>query len=241
MNAVLYPDDTNGLRERWHSVDSANYDFMTAQMRNYLDMLDRPLLTLCRGNVLEIATGTGRFLTKIRRLPEVSMAIGIDIASQMLQAASAKGLGQLTQGYAELLPFLDSSFDSVVCTFYSFRDINRPPAYGEVARVLRPGGHFGFTLRNFYIAYLEALWHHFLRHGRLPRSLRTLDGTDGVIFDTRDINEEVKEIERAGLHVREIKTLRFLPFLRRFSKPGYWSGQLGTKFGSDIIIIAEKR
>jgi SAM-dependent methyltransferase len=240
MTIALSTENIDDFRDRWHDVDTSVYDNMTAQMRNYLEMLDRPLLSLCNGRVLEIATGTGRLLIEICKMPGISMAVGVDMAGQMLRAAAARGCKRLAQGYAESLPFLDESFDSIVCTFYSFRDINRPPAYSEVARVLRRGGKFGFTLRNFYISYFEALWHHFLRRGELPRSLRTLDGVEGVMLDTRRIEDEIELLERAGLRVVDLKTVRFLPFLRRFVGPGYWSGTLGTKLGSDIIIFAEK-
>ncbi len=240
MSGFPGTNELKAFRDRWRKADSAAYDATTAPMEKYLALLDNPLLAICHGHVLELATGTGRLLAKIRAKPGVKMAVGLDLAAQMLRAAAAKGYRYLIQGDAESLPFATESFDSVVCTFYSLRDINRPPAYAEVARILQHGGSFGFTLRNYYVAYIETLWRHFVSHGRWPRSLRTLDGADWVNFDLKDIKRETAALEQAGLQIREVKTVRFLPFIRRFVQPGYWSGPLGTKLGSDIIIIADK-
>jgi SAM-dependent methyltransferase len=238
-NAILTANPEQ-LRQRWQRTNSDDYDAMTAQMNRYLAALDDPLLLLCHGNVLELATGTGRMLAKIKALPQVKLAIGLDLAPQMLRSALAKGHNNLIRAYAEQLPISTASFDTVVCTFYSLRDMDRPPIYREMARILRPGGQFGFTLRNYYVAFLESLWQHFIRQGDWPNSLRTLDGADGVTLDLTDINKEVAAIELAGLRVKQIKTLRFLPFLRKFITTSYWSGRLATKFGSDVIIVTER-
>src|SRR5437868_2609618 len=129
MSTATFPSNLDEFRDRWLKTDTASYDAMTAQMRNYLAMLDRPLLSICNGRVLEIATGTGRFLEEICKKPDVGLAVGIDIAPQMLRTAAEKGCNGLIQGSAELLPFDTASFDTVVCTFFSFRDIDRPSAY----------------------------------------------------------------------------------------------------------------
>jgi SAM-dependent methyltransferase len=49
------------------------------------------------------------------------------------------------QADAMQLPFDDGSFDLVACQFGVMFFPDRPAAYGEVARVLRPGGHFVFN------------------------------------------------------------------------------------------------
>lgn len=45
----------------------------------------------------------------------------------------------------EQVPFPDDSFDTVVCQFGVMFFPDRPAAYAEVARVLRPGGRFLFN------------------------------------------------------------------------------------------------
>ena len=106
--------------------------------------------------------------------------------------------------------------------------------------MLRPGGVLAFTLRNYYTAYLETLWREFLQHGRCPRSWQRLDGADGVERDLWDLKAEEASLESAGLHLREVSSVRFLPFLRRWLHPGYWRGRRTALFGTDVIFVAEK-
>jgi len=227
---------------RWLNTDPEAYDRMAAHdpMAAYFATIDAPLLAVCRGRVLELACGTGRLLRRVGALPDVQHVVGLDIAPRMLAAAASRGHWHLVQASAEALPFSSGCFETVLCGVYTLRDLERSKVYTEVARVLRPGGALAFTLRSYYTAYLETLWREFLRHGRRPRSWRNLDGADGVERDLRDIKVEVTALERAGFRLREISSVRFLPFLRRWIGPGYWHGRLATAFGSDVIFVAEK-
>jgi SAM-dependent methyltransferase len=236
----LSPAHPQAQRDRWRGMDTDGYERMTTEREDYLAALDRPLLAICRGRVLELGSGTGRFQAKLRHEPNVDQIVGLDLAPQMLRAASAKGLSLLIQADAERLPLASASFDTVVCAFYSLRDMDRAAVYAEVARVLRQGGRFGFTLRSYYVTYISTLWQSFVRQGRWPRCLRTLDGANGVEDDVRDFGADVHALEGAGLRVVQIKTLQFLPFLRRFLPYGYWSGVRATRLGSDIIAVAER-
>lgn len=97
-----------------------------------------------RGDVLEIAVGTGR------NLPFYAAGVrltGIELSPKMLalarqRAAEVGIIVDLQLGDAQALAFADESFDSVVCTLSlcSIPDDRR--AVAEVARVLRPGGRF---------------------------------------------------------------------------------------------------
>jgi ubiquinone/menaquinone biosynthesis C-methylase UbiE len=92
------------------------------------------------GDVLEVAIGTAL------NLPHYAQDIrltGLDLSSEMLDIARdrARDLGRevvLREGDAHELPFADSSFDTVVCT-YSLCNIPDPQrAVSEMKRVLRP-------------------------------------------------------------------------------------------------------
>jgi SAM-dependent methyltransferase len=89
---------------------------------------------------LEVGTGTGAgALLLAREFPQARVR-GVDISEEMIRAATGKvGLdpeGRVAFRVADAadLPYDDESFDLVA-------HLNMPPFVGEVARVLRPGGH----------------------------------------------------------------------------------------------------
>jgi ubiquinone/menaquinone biosynthesis C-methylase UbiE len=111
-----------------------------------------------RGQVLEIAIGTGRSL---QCYPADVTVTGIDLSPAMLAIARqrAVGLGRdvdLREGDAEHLPFDDASFDTVVCALSLCTIPNPRAAVGEMRRVLVPGGrlllldHIGSTWPPVY-------------------------------------------------------------------------------------------
>jgi len=95
-----------------------------------------------RGEVLEVAIGTGRNLAEYP--PEVVIT-GVELSPAMLALARerAAALGRpvrLLEGDAQALELPDASFDTVVATLSlcSIPDDRR--AVAEMVRVLRPGG-----------------------------------------------------------------------------------------------------
>jgi SAM-dependent methyltransferase len=98
---------------------------------------------------LEIAAGTGRVTRHIRnRIPGSAKLIASDISEDMLLEAKKK-LGHLAIEWqdidAQQLPFSDNSIDLVVCCFGYMFVPDKPKAFAEAHRVLRPGGMFLFT------------------------------------------------------------------------------------------------
>lgn len=116
------------------------------------------LTSRARGQVIEVAVGTGRNLPGY---PAGVTLTGIELSPAMLGIARqrAAGLGRdadLREGDAEHLPCGDASFDTVVCAL-SLCTIPSPgAAVGEMRRVLRPGGrlllldHIGSTWPPIY-------------------------------------------------------------------------------------------
>lgn len=98
--------------------------------------------------ILEIGSGNGTVAADLQqRLPDATVqASDID---PIMVAAAAKRLpaGRSTLADATSLPFDDAAFDSVVSCLMLHHIIDVDGALGEVARVLRPGGHFvGYDL-----------------------------------------------------------------------------------------------
>jgi ubiquinone/menaquinone biosynthesis C-methylase UbiE len=95
-----------------------------------------------QGRVLEIAIGTG---LNLPHYPAEATITGIELSPAMLAIARkrAADLGRdvdLHTGDAQVLPFPDAAFDTVVCAL-SLCTIPAPAiAIGEMRRVLVPGG-----------------------------------------------------------------------------------------------------
>lgn len=104
----------------------------------------RWIASKARGDVLEIAVGTGRNLPYYDRSVRVT---GIDISSAMLEIARGRARklrieADLHVGDAQQLSYPDGSFDSVVSTASMCTIPDYQAAIGEAWRVLRPGGRF---------------------------------------------------------------------------------------------------
>lgn len=90
--------------------------------------------------VLDIGCGTGAAtLFLAREFPQARVR-GVDISERMVAEATAKvgldpeGRIAFKVGDAAALPFPDQRFDLVA-------QLNMPPFFEEIVRVLRPGGH----------------------------------------------------------------------------------------------------
>ncbi len=134
------------------------------------------------GRVLEVAVGTGRNLP---HYPADATLTGVELSPAMLALARryAADLGRevdLQEGDAELLPFGDASFDTVVCALALCTIPDPGRAIGEMKRVLVPGGrlllldHIGSTWPPVYAAQwlverftIRAAGEHFTRR-QLP-------------------------------------------------------------------------
>jgi ubiquinone/menaquinone biosynthesis C-methylase UbiE len=108
------------------------------------------LADIAQGRVLETAAGTG-IVTRalIRTLPDAVEIIATDLNQPMLHAAAAQlDNARVTwrQADALALPFADKAFDAVLCQFGVMFFPDKPAAYRETRRVLKPGGRFVFNV-----------------------------------------------------------------------------------------------
>ncbi|MDQ4430984.1 class I SAM-dependent methyltransferase [Yokenella regensburgei] len=119
--------------------------------------------------VLDMGCGAGH--ASFTAAGAVANVTAYDLSPQMLDvvadAAQERGLRNITtrQGYAEVLPFADASFDIVISRYsaHHWHDVGR--ALREVQRVLKPGGVLimmdvmspGHPLRDIWLQTVEAL------------------------------------------------------------------------------------
>lgn len=99
--------------------------------------------------VLEVSCGAGGGASYIARNLGPASYTGLDLNPASIDLCRAKhrlpGL-QFVQGDAQNLPFPDESFDAVVNVEASHQYPDFRGFLAEVARVLRPGGHFLYTI-----------------------------------------------------------------------------------------------
>jgi SAM-dependent methyltransferase len=120
-----------------------------AFMAPYARDLAARLASLRIETLLETAAGTG-IVTQalVQTLPGATI-VATDLNQPMLDHAATKpalSRVQFRQADALQLPFDTESFDAVVCQFGAMFFPDRPAAYREVCRVLKPGGRFLFNV-----------------------------------------------------------------------------------------------
>lgn len=99
--------------------------------------------------VLELAAGTGVVTRQLAKMLGASADIvATDLNPAMIEEAARIGTArpvEWRQVDAMQLPFEDASFDAVVCQFGVMFFPDKPRAFAEARRVLRPGGLFTFN------------------------------------------------------------------------------------------------
>ena len=97
-------------------------------------------------NLIELAAGTGVVTRRLAlELPASVNLTATDLNQSMLDVAASIGTNRAvtwSQADALQLPFADSTFDAVVCQFGVMFFPDKPRAFAEARRVLRPGGVF---------------------------------------------------------------------------------------------------
>jgi ubiquinone/menaquinone biosynthesis C-methylase UbiE len=157
--APLTDDEIRDVNTRYHDTAATSYDakwgidFGAEGQRQVCGKLAkalgrRALPTFDRA--LEIGAGTGYFTLNLLQAGVVREAVATDISPGMLDTlqANATRLGlrvHTRTADAEALPFADASFDLVFghAVLHHLPDLER--AFGELHRVLRPGGMLVFA------------------------------------------------------------------------------------------------
>jgi ubiquinone/menaquinone biosynthesis C-methylase UbiE len=140
-------------------------------------------------SILDVGCGTGRFLRKAEQRWSDARLIGVDPAEGMIEMAR-----HLTPGatfyvsMAESLPLPDASVDVAVTTLSFHHWSDQAAGVREVARVLRPGGHF-FLVDAFAPAWMWIF-------------VRLLNPYNPHISKPRNPTQMQALFTQAGLHVQ---------------------------------------
>ena len=95
--------------------------------------------------VLDLGTGVGALIPRLRTLAPNAYVLGIDFSEGMLRAGHRLGNGPLSAMDAAHLALRSGSFDVTVLVFMLFHLPDPLPGLLETARVLRNGGSAGLT------------------------------------------------------------------------------------------------
>ncbi len=113
------------------------------------DLVNR-LRSRSLSRVLEIAAGTGVVTRALAsELSESVSIVATDLNQAMLDQAIAVGTKRSVEWHqadAMNLPFPDEEFDAVVCQFGVMFFPDKPKAFSEARRVLKPGSIFIFSV-----------------------------------------------------------------------------------------------
>ena len=194
--------ETHSHTDRWHRYwdkKSRGYDREMRFMQRVLFGDSREwACSNATGTVLEVAVGTG---LNIEAYPAEVQLTGIDLSDEMLKIARARAveLGrevELRQGDAHQLPFADTTFDTVVCTFGLCAIPNMDTAIGEMTRVLRPGG----TL---------ILVDHVASSSRIARGVqRALEVVTVPMASEHFLRRPLKELEKRPYTVEKVERFK---------------------------------
>ncbi len=176
--------------------------------------------------------------------------VGLDLSRGMLergQAVMARGGPRvpLVQADAEALPFPDASFDLACSAFGAVPFVaDSALVMREVARVLRPGGRWVFSVNHpmRWIfpddpspAGLTATVPYF---DRTPYVEVDADNVPTYVEHHRTIGDRVREIVAAGLLVADIVEPEWPEWLDR--EWGQWSPLRGELFPGTAIFVTRK-
>jgi len=168
--------------------------------------------------VLDLGCGGGFMAESLARAG--ASVTGVDPAEDALGAARShaarEGLEIIYQaGHAEELGFAEGSFDVVVCVDVLEHVADLGATLDEVARVLKPGGHFLFdTINRNWLARVVIIW-------GAERLLRLLPA------GTHEGDRFIRPAElRAALEDRSLQPLRFTGL-----GPTGWNRRFDLVFG----------
>lgn len=116
----------------------------------YAADLQQRVASMSVSRILEIAAGTGVATRALAALPNEGISIvATDLNQAMLDEAATIGTARPVrwqQADAMALPFPEGEFDAVVCQFGAMFFPDKPKAFSEARRVLKPGGVFIFNV-----------------------------------------------------------------------------------------------
>ena len=130
--------------EGWQRVADKYDSTWSSSTRQFIEPLLDAANVSAKMSILDVGCGPG--YVSAAAAERGASPIGLDFSKEMI--AIAKRMFpriEFREGDAQNLPFGDRTFDRVVASFALLHLANPERAMTEAARVLKPGGRFGFT------------------------------------------------------------------------------------------------
>jgi SAM-dependent methyltransferase len=185
--------------------------------------------------VLDLGSGAGfdAFLA-LSRVGPTGHVIGVDMTDDMLalarENAAKRGVVnvEFRKGFIEDLPVASASVDYVISNCVINLSSDKPAVFREIARVLKPGGHFAVS----DIVLLKTL----------PDALaRDVSAYVGCISGASLLTDYVSTAFAAGLHDLSIPRLAHGPELVKILTPEAWATGGSSCCGSTISVASLKQ
>ena len=163
-----------------HALWASTYD----EMNPVLSLEERtiePLLPALEGkHVLDVACGTGRWLSRLA-VCGVRTAAGLDLCHEMLQQAWRKDAlaGRLIQADATEVPVRSGSVDFTMCSFGLSHIADIHGVAGELARIVKDGGDLMVT--DFHPSAQARGWKRGFHHSGVRIEVETYARSVGFI------------------------------------------------------------
>ncbi|GAA1628680.1 class I SAM-dependent methyltransferase [Actinoplanes couchii] len=229
-----------------HGAFLGDVDFVWCPER--LREADARLLGDVRGKrILELGAGAAAASRWLRR--EGAHPVALDLSAGMLRhAADAAGRSgvrvPLVQADGMVLPFADASFD-IVCTAFGAIPFvaDSAAAMREVARVLRPGGSWVFSVTHpmRWIFWDEPDESGLLARNsyfdRTPYVERDDSGTVTYLEQHRTLGDRVRELVGAGFVLRDLIEPEWPKGHEQIW--GQWSPLRGRLFPGTAIFVCD--
>ena len=218
-----------------------------------LERLNERLSAHPQARVLDLGCGAGH--ASFVAAQQVREVVAYDLSAQMLEVvqstAQERGYTHLTtaQGYAESLPFPDSSFDIVISRYsaHHWHDVGK--ALREVKRVLQPGGLVifmdvsapGNAVLDIWLQTVEALRDTSHVHNYAPGEWATLFTEAGLTINGISQDRLYLEFTSwiARMRTPEVLSAAIRAYQQAASDEvkRYYNLQEDGSFSSDIIFI----
>ena len=169
------------MSERFWDIYAFCYDSIShlAPYREMLRIVSEELNLRPKMRVLDAGCGTGNFEKYLRNRGIECEIVGIDFSEGMLRRARNKCKDGSTEfcraDLVHPLPFLDGSFDRILCINVLYAVSNAQRVLDEFYRVLKKGGRLIVVDPREDAKFMQIFWEHFANTNLRERIFRFIE------------------------------------------------------------------